>query len=275
MKTLKLISMVIASLLFVFTSCQKDDVYPSSNSNSSSTESGTFKVKMTDAPGNYAALDVQITGIDAYLENDGWVSLNNEIQHVSVLSLTNGVETLLAYKGMAKVGTYSKLRITFGNDNTLTLSGSLGVGGVSSNGSATVQLLWDGPREVIIEINEQIFANSEAEVLLDFQVVQSIKETAQQYFIDPVITEIKDANTGLRGEVQGTANAAVIITNGLTKLSTYVDASGNFLIRGVDEGVYDLVVIPETTVSELPQEKRIENVLVSKGEIKHIGIINF
>ena len=78
MKTLKLISMVMASLLFVFTSCQKDDAYPSSNSNSSSTESGTFKVKMTDAPGNYAALDVQITGIDAYLENDGWVSLNRK-----------------------------------------------------------------------------------------------------------------------------------------------------------------------------------------------------
>lgn len=275
MKTLKLTSMVIASLLFVFTSCQKEDTYPSSNSNSSSTQSGTFKVKMTDAPGNYAALDVQITGIDAYLENDGWVSLNNEIQHISVLSLTNGVETLLAYKGMAKVGTYSKLRITFGNDNRLTLSGSSGVGGASGNGSATVQLLWDGPREVIIEINEQISANSEAEVLLDFQVVQSIKEIAQQYIINPVITEIKDASTGLRGEVQGTANAAVIITNESTELSTYLDASGNFLIRGVDEGVYNLVVIPETTSTELPQEQRIENVLISKGEIKHIGIINF
>ena len=275
MKTLKLISMVMASLIFVFTSCQKENAYPSSNSNSSSTESGTFKVKMTDAPGNYTALDVQITGIDAYLENDGWVSLNNKIQHVSVLNLTNGVETLLAYKGMAKVGTYSKLRITFGNDNTLTLSESIGVGGVSSNGSTTVQLLWDGPREVIIEINEEISANSQAEALLDFQVVQSIKEAAQQYIIDPVITEIKDAETGLRGEVQGTANAAVIITNGLTKLSTYIDASGNFLIRGVDEGVYDLVVIPETTGSELPQEQSIENVLISKGEIKYIGIINF
>lgn len=275
MKTLKLISMVMASLLFVFTSCQKEDAYPSSNSNSSSTESGTFKVKMTDAPGNYAALDVQITGIDAYLENDGWVSLNNEIQHVSVLNLTNGVETLLAYKSMATVGTYSKLRITFGNDNTLTLSGSSSIGGVSSNGSATVQLLWDGPKEVIIEIDEEISANSEAEVLLDFQVVQSIKETAQQYIIDPVITEIKDVTTGLRGQVQGAANAAVIIKSGSNEVSTYVDASGNFLIRGVDEGVYDLVVIPEATSTELPQEKRIENVLVSKGEIKHIGIINF
>ncbi|MGE0562235.1 MAG: DUF4382 domain-containing protein [Flavobacteriales bacterium] len=275
MKTLKLTSMVIASLLFVFTSCQKEDVSPSSGAGSSNTQSGSFEVKMTDAPGNYAALDVQITGVDVYLENDGWVSLNHEIQHVSVLKLTNGIETLLAYKGMAKVGTYSKLRITFGNENSLTFNGGTNVGGVSGNGSATVQLLWDGPREVIIEIDEEVSANSEAEVLLDFQVVQSIKEVAQQYIIDPVITEIKDATTGLRGQVQGVVNAAVIIKNGSNEVSTYLDASGNFLVRGLDEGVYDLIVIPEASESEIPQEQHIENILISKGEIKHVGIISF
>ncbi len=274
MKTLKITSMamVIAAFMFGFTSCQKEDIQPAP---ATPTQAGDFKVKMTDAPGDYAALDVEITGVDAYLENSGWVSLSNETQQVSVLSLTNGVETLLAYNGSVEVGTYSKLRITFGEQNTLTLNGSSSAGGVSGSGSATVELMWDKPKEVIIEIDEQVSANAGAEVLLDFQVVESIREQAQEYIIDPVITEIKDASTGLKGEVQGTANAAVILTDGTNEFSTYIDASGNFLIRGMDEGMYDLIVMPDKNDLGLPQDQRLESVIISKGEIKHIGTINF
>src|SRR5688572_2686282 len=72
-----------------------------------------FKVKMTDSPGNYAALNLQIIGVDAYLQNSGWVNLSSETQLVNVLSLTNGLETELAYNAKMDAGVYTKIRIRF------------------------------------------------------------------------------------------------------------------------------------------------------------------
>ena len=53
-------------------------------------------------PGDFEGLIVELNSIEAYVENEGWVMLNNDVQSINVLNLTNGAETQLALKTEAK-----------------------------------------------------------------------------------------------------------------------------------------------------------------------------
>jgi hypothetical protein len=228
----------------------------------------TFKVRMTDAPGNYAALNMQIVGIDAYLEDQGWVNLSSENQLVNVLTLTNGMETELVSNTKVSTGVYTKLRIRFADEATVVVNSSILGGGLGSNTTQT--LTWDGPSEAEIVIHEEVSANAGADILLDFHVAQSVYENAGEYFINPAVTVIEDASTGAQGSVQGTLMAAVTLFNGQHTYSTYINATGQFLIRGIEPGVYEMVIQP---TEQGLQEQHISNVVIIRGEIKQLGSI--
>ena len=271
MKTLRLITIAAATSIFAFTACDKREI-------KSSTEgSGSFELRMTDAPGDYAGLDVEIESVEVYNENKGWITLSNESQFVNVLSLTNGTEKKLAIKSDAEAGVYSKVKLTFGERNELLVSseneGQLG--GASGSTLVNAELQFEGDKEVIIEINEEISSSSNASVLLDFNVAQSIKEDGEKYILEPSIRFIADALTGIQGEVQGSAHAAVIATNGSDSVSTYTDFNGQFLLRGMQEGEYDIFIFPSTEDQESGQaeEEKIEGVFIAQGEITVLGKI--
>lgn len=255
--------------------CNKETTSPNTPNNQA--DAGTFEVRMTDAPGDYEALQVEIVKVEAYAENKGWVALNNQAQSVSVLELTNGAETQLALKSDIDAGVYSRLKLTFGSNNSLMASADANIqvssGGDTIGASVAYELAFQGNKEVIIEIDEQISSETGAVVLLDFNVMQSIKEEADELVIQPVITEIEDAQTGVRGKIEGSANAAILLTNGSDSLSTFTNANGEFLLRSMDEGMYDLIVIPETDQDPSNDEVIIEGVFISQGEITNAGTI--
>lgn len=282
MKTLRLIptTAVIVAALFAFSSCEKEEMNPDPDG----AAAGSFAVKMTDAPGDYDALDVEITNVEAYLEGSGWVSLNNEAQVVSVLDLTNGAETQLAYESEADAGVYSMLRITFGNNNSLSLdSGTdLGfdLGGLTGGANATVDLEWasSSSHQVVINIDEEVSASAGAEVLLDFHVMESIIQSGQQFIIDPAITLIEDARTGIHGQIEGAASAAILVTDGENTFSSYTDASGQFLVRGMADGVYDVILMPSQEglgLLDQAEDQTIEGVVIAEGRITQMGTIQF
>lgn len=282
MKTLRLIptTAVIIAVLFAFSSCEKEEMNPDPDG----AAAGSFAVKMTDAPGDYDALDVEITTVEAYLEGSGWVSLNNEAQVVSVLDLTNGAETQLAYESEADAGVYSMLRITFGNNNSLSLdSGTdLGfdLGGLTGGANATVDLEWasSSSHQVVINIDEEVSASAGAEVLLDFHVMESIIQSGQQFIIDPAITLIEDARTGIHGQIEGAASAAILVTDDENTFSSYTDASGQFLVRGMADGVYDVILMPSQEglgLLDQAEDQTIEGVVIAEGRITQMGTIQF
>src|ERR1041384_3254688 len=104
---------VTALSAFAFTSCDKDD--DNNNNNNGNASGTTFKVRMTDAPGNFTSMTSQITSVDAMIDGE-WVNLSSENQMVSVLSLTNGNEEVLAMDNTAQTGHYTAIRLTFGDD---------------------------------------------------------------------------------------------------------------------------------------------------------------
>lgn len=233
---------------------------------------GTFTVKMTDSPGDYAALQVEITKIEAYTAQKGWVTLSNQTQAVNVLSLTNGHQVQLAQALQLQAGVYTQLKLVFSEENFIRFNSSASLAGIHLNANGEAQLTWTTPHEVVIEINHQVNEQAGANVLLDFNVAQSITIENNQVLFHPVITEIEDVSTGVSGKVDNRAAAAILLTDGVYTYSTYMDAQGNFLLMNVDAGTYDLLVIPAG--EPLSAEHRIEGVVVSNGQITQMGNIH-
>jgi len=252
-------------MLINFSSCSKEE---------ENTPGNTFKVRMTDAPGDFVALEMEIVGVDIYHNTEGWINLSSETQMISVLDLTNGQEIELAHNTAVNAGLYTKIRIRFGDNNTLTLFGEMQSGGL---GNIDVSLAWNGPKEAVIEINREVSAESGADVLVDFHVAESVSEGVSlgEYVMHPVITEIRDAQTGIQGKVEGSLMAAILLTNGENTYSTYIDASDNFMVRGIEPGTYDMTIIPNRFDPDeiVAEEKQINNIVILQGEIKQMGTI--
>ncbi|HEY1039936.1 MAG TPA: DUF4382 domain-containing protein [Bacteroidia bacterium] len=260
--------------LTLFASCQKDDTaIPTNPSGGTSNAKGAMNVKMTDAPGNYAAMNVEITKVEVMSAQTGsWIELNNQTQHVSVLDLNNGVETSLASNTTMDAGMYTKVRLTFGGDNRLTLHA--GTNGSSSE--TTVTMSYPGTKEIVIDINSQVTAGGSSTVVLDFNVAKSVTEFAGQYIIAPVITKIEDAETGVRGRFSSAVHAAIIVEGQGYHYATYANGTANFLVRGVKPGTYKVTVLPTPAqiASGMPSEFSVQNVVVTRGSIKDMGTIN-
>ncbi|MCT4562329.1 MAG: DUF4382 domain-containing protein [Crocinitomicaceae bacterium] len=280
MKITKMTMAVIAIIGLFFTACKKENV--ANNNPSSSTKAGSFKVRMTDAPGDYEGLYVEIDKGEAYLEGSGWVLLNNQAQMVSVMDLTNGAETNIAYLSSVKACTYSKLRLTFGDENSIKLNSSTELGlklpaGISTTASLDLnaETMLGQERTVEIVIDETVSAETGANVLLDFNVAQSVIENETGWMLDPIITSIEDELTGLRGEIQGAQQASITVQTPQGEISTNTDANGFFMIRGLAAGTYNLVIDAEVEGKHVNEIRAISGVTVSEGRIENIGTVQF
>lgn len=277
MKRIQKIALLALGFALFATGCQKEDVGPSG----SKPEAGTFKAYMTDSPGDFEALDVEILRVEAYIEGEGWVTLEDSARIVNVLSLTNGVQTELAATSKAEMqaGAYTQLRIVFGSNNhiTLTEEAALSLGGISANTSGLFDIQFGGSHEVVINIDEKVNARTGAEVLIDFNVAASIQQFADSFVIKPVMTVIEDAETGVRGHVEGAASAAVTLSNESGSFSTYINAQGDFLLRGMEDGVYELSVMPSRAAGALtdPEPQVQSGVVIVSGEITNAGTFSF
>lgn len=270
-------ALLLASLLILTLGCEKEDMSPEGTP-----EPGTFKAYMTDSPGDYEALSVEILRVDAYLEGHGWVALNTQSRTVNVLTLTNGAQTEISSSTSSKVkaGAYSLLRVTFGDNHQLTLNAAAtaALGGVINGGTSGVfDLHYAGPHEVIIEVDEEVSGKVGAEVLVDFNVAQSIYYDVNRFVLRPVLTTIERKTTGVSGHVEGAATAAVNLSNEDGSFGTAINAQGDFLIRGMKDGVYQLAVTRGRTFEDLqePEPVIINGVVVADGEITSVGTINF
>jgi len=256
MKKIMLFAAVGLFAAFSMTSCSDD--------NNNNAEPKSFKVRMTDSPGNYAALNMTITGVDAYLDGQGWVNLSSQTQTVNVASLTNGSEITIANATNIQTGVYTHVRVKFSS------TASINVNATGSGSGFNFNLTWNVPQEIDIAIQQEVTASTGANILLDFNVAQSIIETGGNYFIQPVITLVTNENTGVKGHVSGATTAAVVFSDGTHTYSGYINAQGNFMIKGMAAGTYTCTVWYNSATDE---SHTVNNVVVTEGEIYSMGEI--
>ena len=275
--------LAIASALYVniLTACKKinqDALNSNKVTKASVRNANSLKIKITDSPGDYQSLQIEIVKVEAFIESIGWKVLDENHQVFNVLALANGVERILSQNRNVSNGIYSKIRLTFGERNHIVIRKESMILGTDVNESAMYPLIFVGGNEFSVDINSVLTATSDVNILLDFDIAASVWKERDGFFIKPSISLIRNLSTGIKGDLDGVASAEIIVSNGIQTQSTHTNNRGEFLIKGLSPGEYSVHIIP-SVVNELgmprpnSEELDLEGVFVSKSRIVDLGRI--
>lgn len=248
----------VAVLGLGFTSCSDDD-----NDGAIDEENARVTVRMTDAPGDYDAVTVDVEDVMVQVEaeegvtdEEGWLSLDNvEAGQYDLLELTGGITQELADSEIP-AGFVSQIRLILGPDNFVTVNGE-------ELPLATPSAEQSGLK---LNLNQELEAGEHYEFLLDFDVEESIVTTGNGgYILKPVIRLSAYADTGeIVGDVHPTEyRTLVTATSGSNTVSAYTSDSGEFVLHALPEGTYRVTVTPDEA-SGYPT-KTISDVEVESG----------
>src|SRR6188474_3817123 len=89
-------------------------------------QTARLDVRLTDAPGDYQEVNIDIQGVEVHTEdgsqNSGWTTLDAQNGVYNILELTNGLDTLLASTELPP-GKVSQIRLILGDNNTVVVDG--------------------------------------------------------------------------------------------------------------------------------------------------------
>lgn len=243
-----ILMMCLAAGAVTLYSCNDDD-----NSTAGSGDY-TYKVRMTDAPGPYTAVNVDIQSV-VIVDGDGnTVALDTETGVHNLLEFSNGADMMLASYNLED-NQVSQIKIGLGTNNSVVVDGvSRPLTFNSADGAG-----------LTLNVNQTLSANSNNEILIDFDANASVQETGTNtYKIVPVIRTVDASAQGsISGDTNNTSLAIVTATS--TTLQTYstsINAAGNFKLRGLPPGSYTLTVTPVLPLLPTTQS----NVVVQAGQ---------
>ena len=249
MKKMKFIlSFTLLGLLFF--SCNNDDAnskYP-------------YAVRLTDAPGPYDEVNVNIQGVEVIDENGKTVALNVKKGIYNLLEFSNGVDTIIATDSL-EISSVKQIRLILGADNTVVLDGV-------SYPLSTPSAEQSGLK---IKVNQTLQDGILYTVLLDFDANKSVIKLGNGgYQLKPVIRTIEKAISGsIKGKITSVGTMAVVSATSSTAVSytSNVNENGDFLIMGLPPGTYTITITPALPL--LPITKT--NVMVTAGIKTDIG----
>jgi hypothetical protein len=162
--------MIVAlSSLAIFSSCKKD-------------KEGSMTVRLTDAPGDYLKVNVDIQLVEVHYANSSggaWTSLNTNAGVYDLLTLQNNITTVLASGTNIPAGKVSQIRMILGPNNSVLLKDS-------TTHSLKVPSSWN--TGIKINVNATIPANNNLVVTLDYDADASIhREGNGEYTMNPVV----------------------------------------------------------------------------------------
>ena len=250
----KLILFSVALLSLGFTSCKKD------NSNSTATTHVT--VKLTDAPGAYDAVFLNIRQV-VILSSGGEETVDVNAAPIDILRLSQGKNTVLAGADVP-AGRLQEVRLVLNNTgNRVVIKGVSYDLNTPSGQTAGVKL----------KVQDTLTAGVAYTLLLDFDAAQSIVTTGNgKYKLKPVIRVIPQAVSGaLTGIVTPAAAAPkVYAIMGTDTVGTVADSTGKFYFPGLAAGTYQVNFAPISPYAV----KIIDKVTVINGSVKDLGTIS-
>lgn len=234
MKVLRYISIFISAIV-LFISCDLS---------TTDTTPGTMRVMLTDAPGNYESvlIDIQEVRIhangDAEDEENGWITINDEPIQVDLMELTNGNMEFLGDAEL-EAGRYNQMRFILGDNNEVVVDGE-------THPLTTPSAQQSGLK---LNINADVESGITYTLLLDFDASRSIVSAGNsgQYILKPVIRTVSLAETGAIGGDIEPADAmpwVYAIAGEDTVAGTRASEEGDFLMIGIPSGTYQVSVQP-------------------------------
>ncbi len=247
--------------LFFLTSCTDKD-------NDATTTTSRIQFKMVDGPGDYEEVNIDVQDVMINWSDDdvGWESLANVQTGIyDLLELTGGEYVLLADEEIP-TGYLTQVRIILGENNSVKVDGEI-------FDLSTPSAQQSGLK---IKVNTELVEGVIYKFTFDWDMEESIVElgNSDRYNLKPVIRVTTEAQSGaISGAVNPTdVQCLVTAINGSDSISTFTNEVGLFLIQGLPEGVFSVVIEPDTSSLYGPVE--IEDVSVTLGNITDVGTID-
>ena len=297
MKKLGIYILLLAAMPMLMISCKKESKNAASN----------VQFKLTDAPANFDALNIDVTGIMVHTQTGGWVTLHSSLGVINILSYVNGNSTLIAEGSFE--GTIDQVQLMLGSNNSVVVNG---VSHALSNSSSLQTAL-------NLNLNGQLQGGGTYTWTIDFDAAQSVVTSGTGTFqLSPVIRLIVDpasisANaSGVTGGVSGsgagginiggsgsgsgsvTGGGTVVVGGSTTgsitgslspagiasvcvtgsngqSICTITDLSGHFTVQAISSGTYSVTITP--ALSLLGGVHTISNVSVAAGQTTNVGAV--
>ena len=226
-----------------------------------------IEVWLTDAPGDYKAVNIDVQGVEVHIgdseDSSGWKSLHVTPKSYNLLDLANGNETFLGDLELPG-GRISQIRLILGDNNTLFDEDSVEQNLTTPSGQQS---------GLKIQINQVLAEGITYKILLDFEAGKSIVKTgSSKYILKPVIRAITEAQDGA---IKGVVSPAAVVAISLMAADTVVtttssDEAGEFLIRGLQAGTYKLVFDAGASTPDVEKT----DVAVVVGEVTDVGEVS-
>lgn len=191
--------MVMLSALVI--SCTKDlNKYP-------------VNVRMTDAPGPYDAVNIDLQGVELTGNDGAVITMNTSEGIYNLLDFTNGADTLIA-TGDLEVAVLEQIRLILGPNSTIVVDGV-------SYPLSTPSAEQSGLK---LQVHQTLEAGVMYSILLDFDANKSIVVLGNgSYKLKPVLRTVETAISGaIKGKISPAGTMAVITANSSLSYSTNV-----------------------------------------------------
>ena len=245
----------ILALSFALFSCSDEE------------KNARLEIRLTDAPGDYEAVNVDIQGIEIHSDDgnmsNGWRSLNVQKGQYDLLTLTNGIDTLLASAELP-AGRVSQIRLILGDNNSVRIDGQ------------ELELTTPSAQQSGLKLNvhADLMEGITYKILLDFDAARSIVRTGNgAYNLKPVIRSITEATSGaIKGQVTPVESlpAVFAIVGSDTLGTTYADDGGNYFLKGLPGGTYRVSFDSKEGYSDFSKE----GVSVTVGSVTDMGNVS-
>lgn len=250
-----LFAISIGLLVLPLASC-KDDA-----DNDNADDKAHLSIRMTDAPGMFDAVLIDLQSVEITGNGGGVVLLNTNAGIYNLLDFSNGLDTLIA-TGDLDAGTISQIRLILGPENSV----------IVDNVSYPLSTPSAQQSGLKLQVHQTFEPGVSYMLLLDFDANQSvILKGNGEYQLKPVIRVIDAAITGsVYGQIAPAGVMAVISATsaGITYTSVN-NAIGQFLIPGLPAGIYDVTIYPEIPYADVV----INNVEVETGSSTNLGLL--
>ena len=281
MKSIKIVLLLLAAMPLVMISCKKK----------SATDNATVRFKLTDAPGDFDALNLDIQSVQVQTSAGSWTTIQSNVGTVNVLQYVNGQSTLIAQADIPE-GQLNQVRLVLGSNNSVVANGQTYPITIPSGMESGLKL----------NVHQDIQAGQTYEWTIDFDAAQSVVTTGSGSFhLQPVIRLVVDAqssagaSTNVDGTIgaNGSAGGSVVINSGYTgsisgsispvgfasvcvtgsngsTFCTMTDLSGHFALQSVAAGTYTVEIDPALPLLSI---KTISNVTVTANQTTSLGVV--
>jgi hypothetical protein len=227
-----------------------------------------LEVRLTDAPGDYDAVNIDIIGMELHTEgsgdNDGWRTIPVNGGIYNILELAGGLDTLLT-TAETPAGSISQIRLILGENNSIVVDGK-------EKPLSTPSAQQSGLK---LNVHTTLKEGVTYTLTLDFDAARSIVQKGNgAYSLKPVIRVVTEATSGaIKGTVspvEATPAIYAIMASGDTATTAYTNQDGTFLLRGLDPGTYTVRFSPASGYSATDRA----GVAVTLGQVTDIGAIS-